>query len=124
MIGKSRDNRENADLFQLIHGLVIDEFLFCEVEERIVVVVHIVNADFENTLTFVFHVRFDELHTDVQMMERLHAKVVLFAIILYITIVMIAVVVCRDHDVEIILKGFGSVKRSGQRDGVTSGENP
>ena len=127
MIGERRNNRENADLIQLIHGLTIDITLFGEVEEGIVVVIHIVNADFENTLTFVFSMRFDKLHTDIQMMERFHAEIVLLAVIFNITIILviIIIIVSMSHKmVKIILKRFGSVKGGGQRDGVASRENP
>ena len=124
MIGKRRNNWENADLIQLIDGLTIDITLFGVVEKRVMVVIYIINADFENTLTFVFSMRFDELYTDIQMMERFHAEIVLFAVIFNIIIIVIIIVVPRSHKVKIILECFGSIKRSRQRDSVASCENP
>ena len=69
MISKCRDNRENADLLEFINLLVLTVNIFVAlfgiIEEWIMVVIDIVNADLENALAFVIHVRFDELHANV-----------------------------------------------------------
>ena len=85
MIRECGDNRENADLFQCISGLTIDVILFREVEERVVVVIDVINADLEDTLAVVFLVRLDKLHADIKMVERFHAEIVFLTIILHKT---------------------------------------
>ena len=87
MIGERGDNREDADLLERISGLSIHIILFCKIEERVVVIIDIVDADFEDALPVVFLVRLDELHPDVQMVERLHAEVVFLAVVLYKTVI-------------------------------------
>lgn len=127
MIGKRRNNWENADLIQLIDGLTIDITLFGVVEKRVMVVIHIIDADFENARAFVVGMRLDELHTDIQMVEWLHAEIVLLAVIFNITIIVVKIIIIVSRSrkvVKIILKRFGSVKGGGQRDGIASRENP
>ena len=87
MICDCGDNRENADLLERISGLSIHIILFREVKERIVVVIDIVDADLEDALSVVFLVRLDELHPDIQMVERLHTEVVFLAVVLYKTVI-------------------------------------
>ena len=69
VIGKCRDNRENTDLLEFIYGniLAINIFaiLLSIVEERVMMVVNIINTDLENALSFVFHVRLDKLHANI-----------------------------------------------------------
>lgn len=69
MISECRDNRENADLLEFINLLVLTVNIFVAlfgiIEEWIMVVIDIVNADLENALAFVIRVRFDELHANV-----------------------------------------------------------
>jgi hypothetical protein len=86
MVRERGDNRENADLLERISGLSIHIILFCKIEERIMMIIDIVDADLEDALTVVFLVRPDELHSDVQMVERLHAEVVFLPVVLYKTI--------------------------------------
>ena len=87
MICKRGNNRENADLLERISGLSIHIILFCKIEERIVMVIDIVDADLEDALPVVFLVRLDELHPNVQMVEWFHAEVVFLAVVLYKTII-------------------------------------
>ena len=99
MISKCRDNRENADLLEFINLLVLTVNIFVAlfgiIEEWIMVVIDIVNADLENALAFVVRVRFDELHANIEMVERLHAEIVLFAIIFDVTSVVMIVIWVR-----------------------------
>ena len=99
MISECRDNRENADLLEFINLLVLTVNIFVAlfgiIEEWIMVVIDIVNADLENALAFVIRVRFDELHANIEMMERLHAEIVLFAIIFDVTSVVMIVIWVR-----------------------------
>ena len=104
MIGKRRNNRENTDLLEGVLGLAIDVSLIDEVEERIVVVIDIVYADLKDALSVVFGVRLDELHPDVQMVERFHAEVVLLAVILHISVVDWDTF--RKWNVKIFFEGF------------------
>ncbi len=85
MIRECGDYRENADLFQRISGLPIDVILFREIEERVVMIIDVINTDFEDTLAVVFLVRLDKLHPDVEMVERLHAEIVFLTVILHKT---------------------------------------
>ena len=105
MISKCRDNRENADLLEFINLLVLTVNIFVAlfgiIEEWIMVVIDIVNADLENALAFVVRVRFDELHANIEMVERLHAEIVLFAIIFDVTSVVIVIWVNRKRYIEV-----------------------
>lgn len=82
MISERGYDRENADLLEPIFSLSIHEDLLGIVEEGIMVVIQVVNADFKNALSVVFLMRLDELHSDVQMMERLHAEIIFLAVVL------------------------------------------
>ena len=70
------------------------------VEKRIVVVVEVVDADLEDALP-VFLVRFNKLHADVEMVERLHAKVVLLAVVFDVTHIVVIVILLRDGEAEV-----------------------
>ena len=85
MIRECGDYRENADLFQRISGLTINVILFREIEERVVVIIDVINANLKDTLAVVFLVRLDKLHADIKMMERFHAEIVFLTVILHKT---------------------------------------
>ena len=124
MISECRNNRENTDLLECVSGLAIDVSLFRVIEERIMMVVNIVNTDLENALAFVFRVRFDELHTNIEMMERLHAEIVLLAIIFNITSIINVVLVRRKRHIEVFLKSFVRIDGCGQCNGIACSEHP
>ena len=103
-------------------GLLVVAFAD-EVEERIVVVVDVVDADLEDTLPF-FRMRLDELHADVEVMERFHAEVVLFAVVFDCIDVGPGIIAGRNRESEIVVEVFGGIGRGGQSDGIAGGENP
>ena len=95
MIRKRRNNRENTDLLELIHGtdnpIITAVILLGIVEERVVVVIDIVDADLEDALPLAVFVRLDELHPDVEVVEGLHAEVVLIAVVFNVGVVVLVV---------------------------------
>lgn len=124
MVCECWDNRENTDLLEFKDLFAIFESLFCIIEERVMVVVNIVNANLENTLAVVLRVRFDELHSDIQMVERFHSEIVFLAVIFNITSIIDIVWVHRKRQVKIFLKRFVRVDGCGQRNSITSSKNP
>lgn len=124
MISESRNNRENADLLKRVSRLAIDVCLFRVIEERIMMVVNIVNTDLENALAFVFRVRLDELHANIEMMEWFHAEIVLLAIIFDITSIINMVFVRRKCQIEVFFKCFVRIDGRRQRNGITCSEHP
>lgn len=98
MIGEGGDNRENADLLDFIYNLNpifgVTGFLRGEIEEGVVMVVQIINADFKDALTLILLVRLDELYADVQMVERFHAEVILLPVIFNIIVKIVWFILC------------------------------
>ncbi len=126
MVGKCGDNGEDAERLQLRAPLVrlLVVALADEVEERVVVVVEVVNTDLKDALPVVFIVRLDELHPNVEMVERLHAEVVLLAVVLDGVKIVPGILSLWYGEPEVVVKVLGSVNGGGQGDGVTGGEDP
>ena len=104
MVGERRDDGEDAEGLQLggpLVGLVVVA-LADEVEKWVMVVIDVVNADFKDALSF-FCMRFDELHPDVKVVERLHAKVVLLAVVFNIVKGVPEMVAGRDGESEVVI---------------------
>ena len=124
MICERGDDWENADLLERILGLPINEVLFREIEERVVMIIDVIYTDFEYTLAVVFLVRLDKLHPDVKMVKRLHAEVIFLSVIFNEAIEVWRKLIGREVIVQIVVKRFSCIYRSGQRDGVAGCENP
>lgn len=129
MIRKRRYDGENADLFYLVDNfraiLRIDVILGGEIEEGIVMVIQIVDADFKDTLTVVSLVRLDKLHANIKMMEGLHTEVILLPIVLHIAHILgYGIVLWRKIVLKIVVQVLGRIEGGGQRDRVAGGEDP
>lgn len=128
MIRECGNDGEYADLLDFVLGIKVPVnrvvFLFGVIEEGIVMVINIINTDFENALS-LFLVRFDKLNTDVQMVERFHAEVVFCTVVLYIgEVVEISVAVRRNRHAEDFVQVLSRIDRGRQCDSVACGEHP